>query len=100
MTLASGIDVSLAAVAAVCSRFRVRELAVFGSAARGDARPDSDIDLLVEFEGGSHPGLAWFELEEALEGVLGHRVDLTLKHLLRPRVRVEAERDAVVLYGT
>ena len=72
---------------------------MFGSAARGDARPDSDIDLLVEFEGDSHPGLAWFELEEALESVLGRRVDLTLKRLMRPRVLAEAERDAVVLYG-
>ena len=65
MTLASGIEVSPEAVAAICSRRRIRELAVFGSAARGDMRPDSDVDILVEFEPGAHPGLGFLGIEEA-----------------------------------
>jgi len=57
MTLASGIEVSPESLAAICSRYRIRELAVFGSAARGDMRPGSDVDILVQFEPGTHPGL-------------------------------------------
>ena len=58
------------------------------------------MDVFVEFEPGYHPGLGWFDLEEALEALLGRRVDLGRKSLLKPRVRREAIRDAVVLYAS
>ena len=99
MTLASGIEIPADAIASICRRFRIRELAAFGSAVRGDARPGSDVDLIVEFEAGYHPGLEWFDLEEQLESALARPVDLTRRSLLRPRIRVEAERDAVILYA-
>ena len=99
MTLASGIEVSPDRLAAICRRYRIRELSVFGSAARGGMRPDSDIDILVEFEPGAHPGLGFFQLEEQLSELLGRRVDLGLKSLLKPLVRATALRDAVVLYA-
>jgi uncharacterized protein len=66
-------------IAALCQRFGVRRLAVFGSAARGtDFDPArSDVDLLVEFETSAGKGLAtYFDLKEALEKVLGRPVDL------------------------
>ena len=94
--LQSSATVSLTSI---CQEFHVRELAVFGSVARSEAREDSDVDVFVEFEPGYHPGLGWFDLEEALEALLGRRVDLSLKSLLKPRVRREAIRDAVVLYA-
>jgi hypothetical protein len=99
MTLASGIEVSAESVAAICARYRICELAVFGSAARGDMRPGSDVDILVEFEPGAHPGLGFFELEEELTELFGRRVGLGRKSLLKPLVRPSALRDAVVLYA-
>lgn len=74
--------------------FGVRRLAIFGSTARGDARDDSDIDLLVDFELGptfdSFMGLKLF-----LEDQLGRRVDLVTPDALKPRLRPIIEREAV-----
>ena len=100
MTLASGIEVPTETIADICRRYRIRELAIFGSVARGDMRPDSDVDIMIELEPGTHPGLKWFDLEDELEAVFGRKIDAMQKKLLKPRVRVEAERDAVVLYAT
>ena len=100
MTLASGIEIPMATIADICRRYRIRELAIFGSAARGDMRPDSDVDIMIELEPGTHPGLGWWDLEDELEAVFGRKIDALQKKLLKPRVRVEAERDAVVLYGS
>jgi predicted nucleotidyltransferase len=77
------------------SRFGVQSLALFGSAARDEARPDSDVDILVEF---NRPvGLFTFlEVKEHLEQALGRRVDLVtragLKRQLRDRILAEAVR--------
>ncbi len=98
MNVAPATEISISGIAAICRRYHVRELALFGSVARGEAGAGSDVDLYVEFEPGRHPGLQWFDLEEELESLLGRRVDLSRKSLLRPRVRREALRDAVVLY--
>lgn len=61
-----------------CSTHHIRRLALFGSTLRGDARPDSDVDLLVEFEPGREPGLLGLAgIEAALSRLLGDRpVDL------------------------
>ena len=99
MSIAELIQPKSELLDAVCRKYRVRELAVFGSVARGQAGKNSDVDLYVEFEAGFHPGLAWFDLEDELEGIFGRKVDLSRKSLLKPRVRQNAERDAVVLYG-
>ncbi len=74
-------------------------MSIFGSVARGEAGTGSDVDVFIEFEPGCHPGLKWFDLEEELESLFGRRVDLSRKSLLKPRVRREALRDAVVLYA-
>ena len=78
-------------------RFGVRSLALFGSLARDEARPDSDIDLLVEFR--ETPGLTeYMRLKFWLEERLGRRVDLVmdkaLKSWARPLVEAEAIRVA------
>ena len=67
-----------AALEGVCRRYGIRRLALFGSNVRGTARPDSDVDLLVEFEPGATPGLLRMaEIELQLSELLGgRRVDL------------------------
>ncbi len=100
MTLSSGMTLPAEKIAEICRKYQVRELAVFGSAARGDMRPDSDVDLLVEFEPEASIGL--FELagmEEELAALLGRRVDLVSKRGLKPRVRPHVLRDAKVVYA-
>jgi uncharacterized protein len=99
MALASGIEVSPERLAEICRRYRVVELAVFGSAARGDLRPGSDVDIFLEFESGTHPGMGFFDLEDELTALFGRHVDLGRKSLLKPMVRRNAVRDAVVLYA-
>ena len=76
--------------------YGVRGLSVFGSRARDDAKPDSDVDIVVEFD--RPPGFFGFiELEEMLGARLGLRVDLVMKTALRPRLgqRILAESIAV-----
>ena len=99
MTIAPLHNASAASIAELCKQYHVRELAVFGSTARGTASKDSDVDIFVEFEPGYHPGLGWFDLEEYLESLIGHRVDLSQKSLLKPRIKIEALREAVLLYA-
>ncbi len=67
-----------AALASICRRRHIRRLALFGSTLRGADRPDSDVDLLVEFETGREPGLLRLaQIGSELSGLLGGRtVDL------------------------
>ncbi len=82
-------------IAEFCRRRHVRRLSLFGSVLTGDFRPDSDVDVLVEFEEGHTPGLVFFEMEEELSGILGRKVDLNtpgfLSRYFRDRVIAEAE---------
>ena len=64
-------------LAAFCRRWKIAQLALFGSAVRGDSRPDSDIDLLVTFSAGADWSVLYhFRMEEELEQMLGRSVDL------------------------
>jgi predicted nucleotidyltransferase len=100
MTLAAGLQVSTEKIAEICRRYQVREMAVFGSAARGELRPDSDIDVLVEFLPDAAIGWDFFQLEEELSELFGRRVDLGTKRSLKPWVRRNALRDARVIYAS
>ena len=74
--------------------FGVRRLALFGSVARGEARPDSDVDLLVEFEPGHTTFDNFMALADLLEEILAHRVELvtpeSLSPYIGPRILAEA----------
>jgi predicted nucleotidyltransferase len=77
----------------------VGALWVFGSVARGDARPDSDVDLIAEFAPGRRMSLTGFaSLREDLSALLGAPVDLAEWSVLRPHVRDAAEREAVQVF--
>ncbi len=76
----------------------VKSLAFFGSAARDEARADSDVDILVEFE---QPGkfAQYMDLKFYLETVLNCKVDLVTSKALKPRVRSEVEKEAIYVPG-
>ncbi len=79
---------------AFCKRNHVRRLAFFGSVLRDDFGPESDVDVLVEFEPGHVPGFAFFTLQEELGVILGRRVDLHTKGSLSRYFRDEVDREA------
>ena len=99
MTLAPGLDLPLDRISEICRRYQVVEMSVFGSAARGELRPDSDLDVLVEFAPGASWGWDYFGLEEDLSQAVGRRVDLATKKWLKPGVRARILRDARVIYA-
>jgi predicted nucleotidyltransferase len=79
----------------------VRRVAVFGSYARGEETPDSDIDLLVTLKPPEERpplGLNWFGIWEKIEQILGRKVDLVTEESLSPSVRPYVEKEQVVLY--
>ena len=82
-----------------CRRHHITKLALFGSVLRVDFRADSDIDVLVEFEHGQTPGLAFFDMQAELSQLFGHHVDLNTPHFLSPRIRARVEAEAEVLVG-
>lgn len=87
------------AVADFCRRHCIHRLAVYGSVLRDDFRPDSDVDVLVEFEPGHCVGLITFAgLENELSDIIGRQVDLNTPAGLSPYFRDEALADAETLY--
>lgn len=88
-------------LASVCRRYGVRALFVFGSATREDFGPQSDVDLMVEFDPESAPGLfAMVEFKEELERVFGREVDLVTPEILRnPFRRAHIVPDLERLYA-
>jgi len=100
MTVAPGIALPEAEIAEICRRYQVKELSVFGSAVRGGLRPDSDLDLLVDFLPEARPGLLGLSaLTRELSALLGRQVDLGVKPALKPRVRPGVLAEARVIYA-
>jgi uncharacterized protein len=97
--MSARLQVDRAAVAAFCRRHHVHRLALFGSVLRDDFTPKSDVDVLVEFEPGRVPGLAFFSMEAELSAILGRKVDLNtpgfLSRYFRDQVFAEAETQYV-----
>ena len=86
-------------VSAFCKRHHIARLALFGSVLREDFRPDSDVDVLVEFLPGHVPGLRFVTIERELSGLLrGRRVDLVTPKFLNRRIRDQVLRFAEPLY--
>lgn len=93
-----GIDIPQERIAEFCRKHRIRRLALFGSILRDDFTPDSDIDVLVEFEPGARTGFAFFGMQEELSEMLDHKVDLNTPGFLSRYFRDEVLREARELY--
>jgi hypothetical protein len=81
-----------------CRRNYIHRLSLFGSVLRDDFRPDSDVDVLVEFEKSHIPGLAFFGMEE-LSQMLGRKVDLHTPGFLSRYFRYQVLAEAQVQYS-
>ncbi len=81
-----------------CRHNHIRKLSLFGSVLRQDFRPDSDVDVLVEFEPGHVPGMAFFSLQTELSKILGRKVDLHTPNFLSRYFRNEVLAEAKVQY--
>lgn len=99
MTLASGLSIPEERLAEICQRYDVRELAIFGSAAREDWGQHSDVDVMVEFMPDRHPGLAYFTLETELGQLFDRRVDLATPKWILPQWQQRILPEARVVYS-
>jgi predicted nucleotidyltransferase len=81
-----------------CRKNRIRKLALFGSVLRDDFRPDSDVDMVVEFEPGARVGLSFFRMQDELSTLLGRPVDLNTPASLSRYFRDDVLATADVLY--
>jgi len=85
-------------LAEFCRQHRIQKLSLFGSVLRDNFRADSDIDVLVEFEPGHVPGLAFFGMEEELATILGRKVELHTPKFLSKYFRDQVITEAEVQY--
>ena len=89
-------DWPMETLAAFCRRWQIVELAVFGSAVRGELRPDSDVDLLVTFAHGARRSLTGqMQMQEEIEAILGRPVDLVNRRAIE-RSRNAIRRKAIL----
>ena len=96
---AGRITVSADVIADFCRRHHVRKLSLFGSVLRDDFRPESDVDVLVEFGPEDVPDFFdLIEMKEELMELLGHKVDLKTPNSLSPCFRDRVLREALLLH--
>lgn len=87
-------------IAQFCRKHHIKRLALFGSVLREDFRPGSDLDVLVEFEPGHEPGLAFFAMQDELSALLGQKVDLNTPGFISRYFRDEVMAEAEVQYAS
>lgn len=99
--IAERVPVTQAQIEAFCRKWKIRELALFGSVLRDDFRPDSDIDVLVEFEPDSgHSLFEFYDMEQELRALFGRKVDLVEKGAVRnPYVRQHIRHNRRTVYA-
>lgn len=85
------------AIAALCNRYGAKRMRVFGSVARREERPDSDVDFLVELPRGYDLFAQRLPLTEQLEELLNRRVEVIPEHELSPYIREQALKEAIDL---
>jgi uncharacterized protein len=96
--MALKINIPEEKIVVFCRRNRIHKLAFFGSVLRDDFSPESDVDVLVEFETGAQVGLGFFKMEQELSEILGRKVDLNTAGFLSQYFREKIIAEAEVLY--
>lgn len=96
--MSSQVEIPRTEIEQICERYRIVRLAVFGSAISEDFGPDSDVDILVEFEAGHTPGFGFARLQRELSGILGRQVDLHTCRSLSRYFRDEVIQQSEVVY--
>jgi predicted nucleotidyltransferase len=96
--LAQNLEINLEELSEFCRRNHIRWLAVFGSALRDDFGPDSDVDVLVEFDPDHIPGYRFISMQDELSKLLRRDVDLLTRNSLNRWIRNRVLREAQVLY--
>lgn len=91
-------EVPREALEEICRRYHVKQLSLFGSVLREDFGPESDLDVLVEFEPGRTPGFGFVELQRELSELMGHPVDLHTYRSLSRYFRDDVVRQSQPLY--
>jgi hypothetical protein len=93
-------EIDASTLADVCHRYGVTRLSLFGSAARGEMGPGSDLDLMVEFAPDARVGVLQFEaLSEELESLVRRKVDLVTRRGLKPWIRPHVLKEARIIYA-
>ncbi len=93
-----GIKFDQTQIDAFCRINHIRKLTFFGSVVRDDFGPQSDVDILVEFEPGHTPGYDFFRLEIELTQMLGRKVDLQTLNFLSPEIRHHVVSESKIVY--
>lgn len=93
------LGVNLQRLAEICHRYGIARMEVFGSAARGEAGPGSDVDLLYELEPGARLGWDIERLSDELSELFERPVDLVSRRALHAMLRPRVLHDAKVLYA-
>jgi uncharacterized protein len=92
------IDLSSTQIERFCQKHHIRRLAFFGSVVRDDFGPESDIDVLVDFDQGHTPGFDFFLMEAELSRILGRKVDLQTENFINPEIRSSTLSEAITAY--
>ena len=94
-----GVNLPIEQIADFCRKNSIRRLALFGSILTDEFRPDSDIDMLVEFFPEKTPGLRFFGIQQELSEMMGRRVDLNTAEDLSRYFRREVLAGARPIYA-
>jgi predicted nucleotidyltransferase len=97
--IVAGVTADEARLAAVCARYGVARLMIFGSVARGTAEPSSDVDVLYELQPGRRLGWEIEDLSDELSELFGRPVDLVSRAALHERLRAAVLAEAQPLYA-
>jgi len=93
------LEVPREKIAEFCQLHHIRKLAFFGSVLGSGFRPDSDVDVLVEFEAGHSPGIEFFTMEVELSELLGRKVELHTPNFLSRYFRDKVQAEAEIQYA-
>jgi predicted nucleotidyltransferase len=96
--VAAAIPIPQEKIAEFCQRHHITKMALFGSVLRDDFGPNSDVDVIVEFDPKNNPGLRYFDIQDELSELFGRDVDLVTFLGLSKYVRKKALDEARTIY--